>query len=56
MKYKPLVVKETLAKDFIRSVHHVWGSAESCSTTGDLLCDKWFAQLLTTKHIPVLPL
>lgn len=56
MKYKPLVVKETLAKDFIRSVHHVWGSAESCSTTRDLLCDKWLSQLLTTKHMPVLPL
>lgn len=48
MKYKPLVVKETLAKDFISSVHHVWGSAESCSTTPDCLCDKW---LLTTKNI-----
>lgn len=56
MKYKPLVVKETLAKDFIRSVHHVWGSAESCSTTRDLPCDKWLSQLLTTKHMPVLPL
>lgn len=56
MKYKPLVGKETLAKDFIRSVHHVWGSVENCSTTQGLLCDKWLAQLLTTKHMPVLPL
>lgn len=56
MRYNPLVGKETLAKDFIRSVHHVWGSAENCSTTRDLLCDKWLAQLLTTKHMPVLPL
>lgn len=54
MKYKPLAVKETLAKDFIRSVHHVWGPADNC--TQDLLCDKWLAQLLTAKNVLALPL
>lgn len=38
MKYKPLVVKGAPAKDFIRSVHHVQGSAENCNTTWDSYC------------------
>ena len=35
MKYKPLLVKEALAKHSVGSVHHIRGLAENCNPTWD---------------------